>query len=149
MGSDALDVLIDCHDKFKWEEATIFNVFEDTTCGRPVLYGNIGFRIYRDEGKKIRFDENGRKYDGWSSKYDEDIPVFSPRIKPHLSRVNKGLLDDDDDIDEELDDLMQPEPGHERVYGVPRIGSCISSKFVSFLNRFGNNGGFAAILDTL
>lgn len=44
---------------------------------------------------------------------------------------------------------MQPEPGHDRVFGVPRISSCISSKFVYFLNRFGNCGGFQAILDTL
>ena len=26
MAADALDVLIDCHDFFKWEEATIFNI---------------------------------------------------------------------------------------------------------------------------
>ena len=77
---DALDVVIDCHDKFKWEEATIFDIKQDMSSGRPVLMGNIGFRVYREEGKKMRTDENGRKYDGWSNKYDEDIPVFSPRI---------------------------------------------------------------------
>ena len=44
---------------------------------------------------------------------------------------------------------MEPEPGHSRVYGVPRINQCISSKFVSFMNRFGNAGGFDALLDTL
>ena len=44
---------------------------------------------------------------------------------------------------------MVPEPGHTRVFGVPRISSCISSKFVSFMNRFGHNGGFDAILEVL
>lgn len=108
---------------------------------------HVGFRVYRTEGKKIRQDEKGT-YDGWSNKYDEYIPVFNPRIQKHLSRVNNAIVDDDD-LDEELDDLMQPEPGHDRVYGVPRISSCISSKFVHFMNRFGSIGGFQAILDTL
>lgn len=117
------------------------------SCGRPVLLGNIGFRIYREGGNKT--DEYGRQFVGWSSKYDEEIPIFSPRIMPHYSRVNKGLIDVDDDIDEDLDDLMEAEPGHSRIYGVPRISSCISSKFVHYMNRFGNNGGFAALLDTL
>jgi len=82
--------------------------------------GNIGFRVYRDYGKKMREDARG-KFDGWSNKYDEDIPIFSPRVQGHLSRVNKGVQDLDDDVDEDLDDLIPPEPGHSRVYGVPRI----------------------------
>ena len=149
--AETQDLVIDCHDKFKWEEATIFNVKEEvSSSGRAVLVGNIGFRVYREHGAKMRVDEQGRKFDGWSSKYDEFIPVFSPRIQQHLSRVNnQGAIDDNDDIDEDLDDLMEPEPGHSRVYGVPRINQCISSKFVSFMNRFGNAGGFDALLDTL
>ena len=147
MNSEAVEFICDCHDKFKWEEATVFNMQEDTMGGRPILLANVGFRVYRTVGKKIRQDERGT-FDGWSNKYDELIPVFSPRIQQHLSRVNKGVLDEDD-VDEELDDLMQPEAGHSRVYGVPRISSCISSKFVYFLNRFGNNGGFQGILDAL
>mmetsp|Transcript_399 Transcript_399/g.581 ORF Transcript_399/g.581 Transcript_399/m.581 type:complete len:113 (+) Transcript_399:394-732(+) len=71
--------LVDCHDKFKWEEATIFDISEDSLASRPVLICNIGFRVYRTVGKKIRTDEHGT-YDGWSSKYDEYIPLFSPRI---------------------------------------------------------------------
>jgi len=76
---DLVDFLVDCHDKFKWEESTLFKIFEDNSGGRPVLYANTGFRVYRSEGKKLRSDERG-VYDGWSSKYDEDIPVFNPRI---------------------------------------------------------------------
>lgn len=32
---------------------------------------------------------------------------------------------------------------------MPRIQQCISSKFVSFMNRFGTNGGFDGLLNTL
>lgn len=76
---DTVDFILDCHDKFKWEEATIFSLTEDTQGGRPVLVAHVGFRVYRNEGKKIRQDEKGT-YDGWSNKYDEFIPVYSPRI---------------------------------------------------------------------
>lgn len=77
--NDLVDFVCDMHDKIKWEEGTIFNVIEDNTSGRPVLVGNCGFRVYRDHGKKMRQDERGQ-FDGWSSRYDEYIPVFSPRI---------------------------------------------------------------------
>jgi len=60
-----------------------------------------------------------------------------------------GAVVDDDDINEDLDDLMTPEEGHDRVYCVPRLSACISSKFISFMNNFGNSGGFACILDAL
>ena len=140
--------VIDCHDKYKWEEATIFDVIGETSGGRNTLSGNIGFRVYREVGKKIRTDERGT-YDGWSSKYDEYIPLFSPRIQQHLSHVNGAAAADDDDNDQDLDDLITPEPGHSRVYCVPRISSCISSKFIYFMNRFGHQGGFDALLDAL
>ena len=87
--TDSIDYLVDCHDKIKWEEATIFNVGEDTSSGRPILVGNIGFRVYREEGLRMKEDERG-KFDGWSCKYDEYIPIYSPRIQVHLSRV-KGF----------------------------------------------------------
>ena len=144
---DMRDFVCDCHDGFKWEEATAFNILNDTMNGRAVLMANVGFRVYRTEGKKIRTDERGT-YDGWSNRYDEWVPVFSPRIHPHLTRVNQVLIEDDD-FDADLDDLMPPESGHDRVYAVPRISSCISSKFVHFMNLFGHLGGFAAILQAL
>ena len=45
---DLVDFLVDCHDKFKWEESTLFKTFEDNSGGRPVLYANTGFRVYRN-----------------------------------------------------------------------------------------------------
>ena len=35
--TNATDVLCDCHDTYKWEEATIFTIIEDNSSGRPVL----------------------------------------------------------------------------------------------------------------
>lgn len=142
---DTENFLVDMHDLFKWEEGTIFDISVDSINGRDVLVGNCGFRVYRTVGKKIRSDERG-VYDGWSSKYDEYIPIFSPRIQQHLSRVNG--VEQEEEYDEDFDDMVTPGPGHDRVYCVPRINNCISSRFLEMMNIFGSNGGFAAILDT-
>lgn len=32
--------------------------------------------------------DNELVFDGYSSKFDEWIPIFSPRIQPHLSKSN-------------------------------------------------------------
>mmetsp|Transcript_393 Transcript_393/g.548 ORF Transcript_393/g.548 Transcript_393/m.548 type:complete len:291 (-) Transcript_393:8442-9314(-) len=95
--------IVDMHDSYKWEEGTIFEVSERMVDGRRILAGNCGFRVYRSVGKKIRTDEHG-VYDGWSSKYDEWIPLYSPRIQAHLARVNG--FDEDEEYDEDLDDLV-------------------------------------------
>lgn len=70
----------DVHDLYKWEEATLFRVYAANSGGRSVLMGDIGFRVYREVGLKLRTDDQGRTYDGWSERYDEHIPCFSPRI---------------------------------------------------------------------
>ena len=54
----------------------------------------------------------------------------------------------DEDYDEDMDEVVTPSEGHDRVYCVPRIGNCLSKRFLYMLNCFGNSGGFAAILDT-
>ena len=38
----------------------------------------VGFRIYEDEGHKV--DDDGRKFTGWSNKYDDWVTVTSPTI---------------------------------------------------------------------
>ena len=58
---------------------------EEEAPGRFVEYGYVAFRVYRSQGKKLREDEKG-VYDGWSKKYDEWIPLFSPNIVPHLTK---------------------------------------------------------------
>ena len=72
----------------------------------------------------MRKDEKtGEMFDGWSSKFDEYINVFSQKIQKHQSRVGQSELIEED-FDDELDDLMMPEPGHSRIYCVPRLESC-------------------------
>jgi len=105
----------------------------------------IGYRVYVESGKKS--DEKGN-FDGWSSKFDEWIPIYNPRIMPLYSKTQKGNQDDLD-LDEELDTLLQPEEGFTRVYAVPRIRKCISSVFMHLINLFGNKGGFDMILEVI
>lgn len=51
--------------------------------------------------------------------------------------------------DHELDNYIQPSYGFERVYAVPRIATCLSKKFLYFMDSFGNQGGFDLLLDIL
>ena len=65
-----------------------------------------------------------------------------------MTRVDEVLVqEDNEDID--LDDLINPEPGHERVYCVPRVNSCTSQRFISLMNRFAHQDGFNQLLAAL
>lgn len=44
----------------------------------------IGYRVYVESGNK--YDEKGN-FEGWSSKFDEWIAVYSPRIQPFHSKT--------------------------------------------------------------
>jgi hypothetical protein len=56
---------------------------------------------------------------------------------PWQTRV--GVTNTDDvDLEEEIDNLVEPEPGMKRVWAVPRVFKCISSQFLHFMNLFGN-----------
>ena len=68
---------IDCHDGIRWEEAHILETKTEKREGCSVLLANVAYRIYRASGKKV--DHVGR-FSGWSCRYDEWIPVHSPRI---------------------------------------------------------------------
>jgi hypothetical protein len=107
----------------------------------------IAYRVYRKTISQIRKDERGT-YEGWSAKFDEWIPIFSPRIMPWATRCGITNIDDGD-LEEEIDDLVEPEAGMEKVFAVPRIFKCISSQFLHFINLFGNAGGFDIIIDIL
>ena len=58
------------------------------TNGREIEMAYVAFRVYRDKppGPQTKFDERGT-FVGWSVKFDEWIPVYSPRIAPHKSKV--------------------------------------------------------------
>lgn len=47
----------------------------------------IGYRVYVENGTKS--DERGT-FDGWSSKFDEWIALYSPRLQAFYSKTQKG-----------------------------------------------------------
>ena len=48
------------------------------------------YRIYDENGDK--FDSEGRKFKGWSSKYDEWLTVTNPRIAKFLFFLKKIIF---------------------------------------------------------
>lgn len=78
---NATDLEVDAHDKSTWLKATIFEIKKQTLHDRVILLANVGFRVYRKNISNIRKDERGT-YEGWSAKFDEFIPIYSPRIHP-------------------------------------------------------------------
>ena len=147
LNENVMHLHVDGHDKIKWEQATIFYVQENTDGPRPYLEAHVGFRIYNENGKKA--DAQGRKFDGWSEKYDETIPIYSPRVQQYMSRSLGTFVEKELDVNADLDDCVTLTEGHDRVYCVPRYGTCLSSRFISLMNDFGSKGGFVLLLDAI
>ena len=53
--------------------------------GRVIEYARIGFRVYKEKGRKLRYDDNGT-FEGLPAKYDEWVPIISINIAPHLTK---------------------------------------------------------------
>ena len=100
---------------------------------RTIKMAFLAFRIYVE--KSTKSDELG-PYDGWSSKFDEWVSLYSPRIQPYMSKTLKGMTEDIE-INEDLDYLFNTEEGHSRVFGVPRLRRCTSSLYIHLINEFG------------
>lgn len=139
---DQLDAL---DDSFKWLKATIIKIEEVEDQGRTLPMATVGMRIYVASGP--RHDERG-SYDGWGDRFDEKVPVYSPRLCPYLSRSTKTSTEDDE-LDESLDDVMKPEEGHSRVWAVPRPRRCTSSEYVRHVSAFCHRGGLDSILSII
>jgi hypothetical protein len=78
--------VIDAHDKSVWNKSTILEIKEEVVLpDRTVKKAFVAFRIYFEKGPKI--DEKGRHYDGWSNRFDEWIPLYSPRIQPFYTKT--------------------------------------------------------------
>jgi hypothetical protein len=105
----------------------------------------IGYRVYTDNGTKS--DEKGN-FEGWSSKFDEWIALYSPRLQPFMTKSQKNETNDGD-LDEDMDSQIRPEEGFTAVYAVPRIRKCTSSVFLHLINLFGNHQGFELVLSLL
>lgn len=120
-------------------------MFEAEEDGRIIPMAVVGMRVYCEDGH--RTDERG-KYEGWSDRFDEEIPIYSPRICP-LNTVSSKNNQDNDEVDESLDDVIKPAPGHKRVWAVPRVRKTTSSKYMSLINNFCEEGGIDLVLDIL
>lgn len=89
---DNLDALDDCN---KWLKATVVAIDEVNDKGRIFPMATIGMRVYSQTG--ARQDARGN-YDGWGDRFDEKIPIFSPKLSQFLTMtVRTGPVDQDDD----------------------------------------------------
>jgi ubiquitin carboxyl-terminal hydrolase 34 len=118
---------------------------EEVEDGRVTPTALVGLRIYMSTGQ--RSDDRGN-YDGWSDRFDEKIPIYSPRICRFMTQSVKSSTDDDD-LDESLDDVIKPEEGQSRVWAVPRPRKCSSSEYVRHINSFCHRGGLDTILKVI
>ena len=111
--------------------------------GREVVYAWVGYRIYTPEGDKE--DEKG-KFQGYGSRYNDWVKIYSPRIqKIHTRSGRSGLEEDFDDI---MDSQIAGEGG-KQIYCIPRRRYCTSTVMIELYNDFGERGGFQKILTTI
>lgn len=97
------NMMVDANDKSLWNKSTILDIKESqVTPNRIVKMAFIAYRVYVENGSKS--DDKG-SFEGWSTKFDEWIALYSPRIMPFLTKTLKGTSDDLD-LDEELDSMM-------------------------------------------
>lgn len=80
----AVNSIIDAHDKSVWNKSTILDIKESQiNPNRVVKMAYVGYRVYSENGSKQ--DEKGN-FEGWSSRFDEWIAVYSPRIQPFMTK---------------------------------------------------------------
>lgn len=148
---------IDAFDKAKsWYASTILSIKENQTQdGRTFKVAEIGFRIFSENGKKAPETEGGKRYDGWSSKFDEWLPLNSPKIeklytqaKPHGAKgpTQRRLYEEPQIEDGQDEDWIEGEP---KQYAVFRPRKCKSSLLNRTLNLLGQAGGYDKILTRL
>lgn len=76
------DIIDVCDTSNVWYNSTVLDVRatqgEDDHDVREI---HVGYRIYVENGDK--FDVEGRKFVGWSSRYDEWLSATNPRVQPY------------------------------------------------------------------
>lgn len=139
---DQLDALDDCG---KWLKATIIAIDEVNDKGRKVPMATVGMRVYTATGP--RQDARGR-YEGWGDRFDEQIPIYSPRLAPFLTKsVRAGA--EDEEVEEDLDEVIQADEGFSRAWAVPRPRVCTSTEYLRHVNLFCQRGGLQQLLEVL
>jgi hypothetical protein len=143
---------IDAFDKAKvWYASTILEIKEHTEPDeRKWPVAKVGFRIYKEDATKK--DEEGKSYEGWSSRFDEWVPLCSAKVaKLYTHAKPKGgrgtRLYEDTVIDDSTDPQLKPEDP--MIYAVTRPSKCKSYLLVQCINLFGELGGFDKILEIM
>jgi hypothetical protein len=143
--SNSVDLECEIHDKASWNKGTIIDYKTIEMMDRKVLMAYCALRVYRDIPNCPKKDDRGT-YEGWSERFDDWVPVFSPRIIPWGSNPQAQKVQEEND---ENDDLFEATEESPVVYAVPRLNNCMSSLFVRLINVFGNLDGFKMIMDLL
>jgi hypothetical protein len=98
---------IDAHDKFTWQKSTIISLETRKVGQRSYQIAKVGFRIYKEDG--IKSDAQG-KFEGYTDKQDQDIPINSPRLAPWGTRYQKYVrMDDDEKLDDDDEAVVAKE----------------------------------------
>lgn len=137
---DALD------DTYTWRQSTLIRLYEEKEGDKVIPMALVGLRIYQANGP--RSDERG-PYDGFGSRFDEKIPLYSPKITGYRTRSTKDKSDADGEVDEGLDDFINPYEGCSRSWAVPRPRKCTSRAYLTNLSMFCEAGGLQVILDSI
>ena len=143
---------LDAYDKAKaWYPSTVLSLTEQSTVtGRKFMNLDIAFRIYCDNGDKKDLD--GKRYKGWSAKFDEIISANSPRIaKLHThTRSDEGrhVRGYEEPPTDDTSDPAQAADG-ERIYAVIRQRKSKSALLTRLLNQFGQMGGYDLLMQKI
>lgn len=62
---------------------------EEAEGGRMIPMCYVGYRVYKTVGKKLRKDERGL-YEGYGTRYDEWVALYSPYIDKYQTRTING-----------------------------------------------------------
>ena len=110
----------------------------------------VGFRLYREDSNKL--DDEGKKYEGWSERFDEWVPRWSPKVSKLFSKAKpkagRGTRLYEETV---IDDSSDPQikEGDAPVYAVTRPTRCKSSLLTECINMFGEQGGFDQIISRI
>lgn len=75
------DIIDVCDTSNVWYNSTVLDVaIPETEDGTEVKQIFVGYRVYDENGDKT--DTEGRRFFGWSSRYDEWLSVTNPRVQP-------------------------------------------------------------------
>lgn len=134
-----------------WYNATVLRTRIRKVDEKNIKEIFIGYRVY-DEEEGDRYDSEGRKFIGWSSKYDEWFSIANPRIRQKNSMAKKFFMgsssNNEDVVLDDANDKIYSIEG-QRIYGLTRPGHCKSIFTVGLVNKFGEQGGFDKILQRI